>query len=212
MVEIDPELRDQLVFAFGQHGLESMVLARAPGHVLWTEDLALSDIASTEFAVRRVWTQVVVQHAAEVGIIPPDDYLAASAKILGLGYEATSFNPFILVKSGQLSGWSPERWPFNKSFDQFAHLGVRLDQALVYAAAMIASMYREILLIETKQSTIVIILERLSARRHGFASVRFLLSLLPELFGVNVLAHDEASGIIRAWLAEASRRPSLGNF
>src|SRR5262249_37596008 len=134
LAELDPELRDQLVFAFGQHGLEGMLLARAPGHVLWTEDLALSDIASAEFGVRRVWTQVVVQHAAELGIIPPDDYLAASAKLLGLGYEATWFNPFILVKAGELSGWSPERWPLNKALDQFAHAGVRLDQALVHAA------------------------------------------------------------------------------
>ena len=108
-----------------------MLLARAPGHVLWTEDLALSDIASAEFGVRRVLTQVVVQHAAELGIVPPDDYLAASARLLGFDYEATSFNPFILVKAGELSGWIPERWPLHKALDQFAHAGgVRLDIAL----------------------------------------------------------------------------------
>ena len=190
-----------------------MLLARAPGHVLWTEDLALSDIASAEFGVRRVWTQVVVQHAAELGIVPPDDYLAASARLLGFDYEATSFNPFILVKAGELSGWIPERWPLHKALDQFAHAGgVRLDQALVHAAVMIASMYREPLLVQTKQRTIVAILEKLSGRRRGLAAVRFLLSVLPTLFGVNVLAHDEASGIVRAWLAEAGRRPLLVDF
>jgi len=56
LASIDPERRERLVKFFGRHGAESIVIASMPGHVLWTDDMILADLAKTEFGVRRVWT------------------------------------------------------------------------------------------------------------------------------------------------------------
>lgn len=209
MAELDPELREHLVDAFGQHGTESMLLARIPGHVLWTDDITVSDITASEFSVRRVWTQPVLAHAANIGLVSGDDYLSAVAELLGIDYQATAFNPFVIVKAGSMADWNAAKWPFSKAMEQFAHLSVPGDQAVTFAAAMVVNLFKEALLLEMRQATLVSILERLWARKHGLIAVRVLLSLLPKLFGLNVLAADEASGIGQAWLAEARRRPRL---
>lgn len=210
MVELDPELREQLMQVFGQHGTESMLIARNPGHVLWTDDITVSDVATSEFSVRRVWTQPVVAHAVDTGFLSPDDYLSAIVTLLGIDYEVTGFNPFVLVKSGSMAGWDAGKWPFNKSLELLASPTISDGQVLLYATALVVALFKEALLVETRQATLISILERISARKHGLIAVRVLLSLLPKVFGVNVLAADEANGIGVAWLAEAKRHPRIG--
>ena len=209
LAEIDPEMRDHLVSAFGQHGVESMLIAREPGYALWTDDITVSAIAASEFSVRRVWTQVVVEHAVAQGIVPPDEYLVVSAKLLGLDYQATMFNPFVVVKAGTMSKWNPERWPFNKTLEQFVNPAIQQDQVIVLAAALMIALYKEAPLVETRQAVLIKILERLLTRPHGIIMARSFILMFSKLFGVNVLAANEASEIGHAWLAEARRRPRL---
>jgi hypothetical protein len=184
-----------------------MLLASHPGHVLWTEDLAVGDIAASEFSARRVWTQLVVAHAVKTGLASADEYLAASAKLLGLDYRATVFNPLVLVKAGSMSNWDADKWPFNKALEQFTTLPGPDEQVLAFAAVLIAESYKASILLETRQGTLIKILEWVSRRKMGLVLVRVLLTLLPRTFGVNVLAADEAKEIGLAWLDEAERRP-----
>ena len=207
MADLDPELREDLAKAFGQHGTESMLLARNPGHVLWTEDITVSDIAASEFSVRRVWVQPVLVHASNTGLISSDDYLSAVAKLLAIDYEATAFNPLVLAKAGSMAEWDAEKWPFNKALKQLENPTIPDDQVIAFAAALVVNLFKEALLVETRQATFIRMLELMSAREHGFVIVRALLSVLPRVFGVNVLAADEANRIGQAWLAVAMRRP-----
>ena len=206
LAELEPDLREMLTSVFGQHGVESMLLARAPGHMLLTDDLSVRETALSEFSVRGGWTQVVVEYSALEGILSPDDYLSTSAKLLGFDYEAIMFNLFVIVKAGSMSGWDADRWPFNKAMEKFTHPSVAEDQMIVIAAYMILHMYKEPVLLEVRQAALVRVLERVAARKHGIIFARALLSVLPRLFGVNVLASDEVTLIGRSWLSEARRR------
>lgn len=206
LAEIDPEQRDLIVSVFGQHGAESMLLARAPGHILWTDDMALREKATEDFSVRGAWTQIVLEYATTEGIIQSDDYLEASAKLLGMDYEATMFNIFTVVKAGVMSGWHIETWPFNKALDKFAGPQVPVDDVVILAAAMVTNMYKEHVLVETRQATFIRILERLAARRGGLGTARTFIAMLPRIFGINVLAAQETTEVGNAWLSEASRR------
>jgi len=207
MADVEPELREQLLTVFGQHGLESMLLARVPGHALWTEDMIVSDVGMTEFSTRRVWTQAVVEHAVSTGIVLQDKYLTVSAKLVGFGYQTTTFNQSVITRAGVLSEWDADKWPFSKILEQFSNETISVPDILGLAAVTIMAMYKEALLVERRQATLIRILERLGSRKNGLLAVRLLLNVLPRLFGVNVLASSEASEIVGSWLAEASRRP-----
>jgi hypothetical protein len=207
--ELDPDKREHLISGFGQHGVESMLLARQPGYALWSDDVAVGVIAASEFSVRRVWTQVLVEHAVNQGFVAPDEYLVVSAKLLGLDYQATTFNPFVVAKAGSMSNWNPEGWPLNKVLEQFVNPTMPPDKVIVFAASMLLAVYKEAPLVETRQAVLIKILERLLCVPHGIVIARTFVSLFPRFFGVNVLASDEASGIGHAWLVEARRRPKL---
>ena len=209
VIDLEPDYREQLLTVFGQHGLESMLLARAPGHVLWTEDTVVSDVALTEFGTRRVWTQVVLEHAANTGIVAQELFLSVSAKLVGLGFRTTTFNQSVIIKAGTMCEWDADRWPFSKILEQFANETIPVPDVLGLAAVTTVAMYKEALLVERRQTTLLRILEHIGSRKSGLFAVRLLLRVLPMLFGVNVLASDEATEIVNSWLAEASRRPSL---
>jgi len=207
LVGLEPEIRERLANVLGQHGTESILLAKPPGHVLWTDDLFVSDVASSEFSVRRIWTQVAVEYARTVGTVFVDDYLTASAKLLGLNYQATLFNQPIVFQAGMLAEWKADVWPFSEILNLFASNEIKIADVLLFASFVIVSLYNKAPLVETRQNTLIRILERIASRREGLSSIYVLRTLLPRVFGVNVLASDDASGIVNAWLAQALRRP-----
>ncbi|WP_422929680.1 tetratricopeptide repeat protein [Singulisphaera sp. PoT] len=209
LASLDPVMRDQLISGFGQHGVESMLLARQPGHVLWSDDLAVAFIGSNEFSVRRVWTQVVVEHAVKQGFVDPEEYLVVSAKLMALDYQATTFNPFVLAKAGSLSKWDPVKWPLNKVLERFVNATMSPDLILVLAASMLLAVYKEAPLPETRQAVLIKIMERLLILPHGIVIAKIFTTFFPRFFGVNALGAAEASAIGHAWLAEARRRPRL---
>lgn len=209
IAEIDPDKRDHLISIFGQHGVESMLLARQPGYALWSDDIAVGVFASSEFSVSRVWTQVVVEHGVNQGYVALDEYLIVSAKLLGLDYKATTFNPFVLAKAGSMSNWNPEKWPMNKVLEQIVNPSMQHHQVIMFVAFMLIALYKEASMIETRQAVLIKILERLYTLPNGIDIATAFVSNFPVIFGFNVIASREASEIGHSWLSEARRRPSL---
>src|SRR5208337_634203 len=100
LASIDPERRERLVKFFGRHGAESIVIASMPGHVLWTDDMILADLAKTEFGVRRVWTEAALQARAQAGNLDPVELATASTKLAGWGYSFTTPSIEALMRAG----------------------------------------------------------------------------------------------------------------
>jgi hypothetical protein len=69
LAALDPKRRGELEKMFGRDGVEAALLALAPGHVLWTDDFVFAEVAKSELGVERVWTQAMVEHLANRGLI-----------------------------------------------------------------------------------------------------------------------------------------------
>src|SRR5713226_6837157 len=63
------ERRDLLEKILGQYGLESALLALSPGYIWWTDDFAAGEVAKSELGVDRVWTQAILEHTANLGLM-----------------------------------------------------------------------------------------------------------------------------------------------
>ena len=103
LAAMEPEKREIIVDCFGRYGAEALLLAAVPGGVLWTDDLAQAGLARSEHGVSRVWTQLVVGARTESGMVDPETYFEASAKLLGHGYSFTSSNPQIIRQGPEWS-------------------------------------------------------------------------------------------------------------
>jgi hypothetical protein len=106
-----PEQRETLEKIFGRYGLESAIMALSPSHILWTDDLVLAEVAKSELGVQRVWTQTILEHLANVGLI--DRALAdeAYARLIGFDYQATHFTGAVMLATLRISNGSVDAFP-----------------------------------------------------------------------------------------------------
>ncbi len=209
LASMDPDKREELTNVLGQHGVESMILGSLPGNVLWADDLALAKVAAGEFGTRHGWTQVAVEYGCRRGYFDEQTYATVSAKLLGFDYRSTMFNQAVVIRAGVLTDWNPDKWPFKQTLEQVANESLDAGNACGLAAATIAGVYRQAVLAMTRHSVLIRIAEKLACRKEGLDLVQALITVLPQLFGLNVLGLEEARGVLIAWLTEAVRRPSF---
>ena len=183
-----------MIDVFGQYGAESILLAATvPKAVLWTDDFAQAGLARSEHGVLRVWTQLVIRRLAESGVVKPEVFFDASAKLFGYGYYFTGQNANIIRHAGIIAEWKIDRWPFSQTLSTFAEEDLDLMQVLQLAGDFIRLLYQEPLLPESRNTIMVKILENIAKKKGGVQGIRYLLGALPAIFGVNVIGLERAN-------------------
>ena len=142
LAAMKPEKKETLVKGFGQYGAEAISLSAVPGAILWTDD-QVQALVGQEHGVSRVWTQFVIGACVDSGMVEPEAFLDASAKLLGHGYYFTSGNPQIMRQAGIIAEWKVDGWPLSQALSTFAEESVDLVQMLQLAAEFLGLLYRE---------------------------------------------------------------------
>jgi hypothetical protein len=91
LAAFDTDRRETLEKLLGREGLESAILSLRPGSILWTDDLAVAEIAKSELGTERVWTQAAIESLANRGLIDRSTADECHAKLLGFGFQSTHF-------------------------------------------------------------------------------------------------------------------------
>jgi len=115
----DPARRETLEQLLGRDGLESAVLALTPGNILWTDDVAVAEVAKSELGTERVWTQVVIESLAGRGLIDRSLADECHAKLLGFGYQSTHFTGATIVAALRVSTGSIGGFPTKQAIVAF---------------------------------------------------------------------------------------------
>jgi len=202
---VSPGKRKFLIDSVGEHGAHSILLASAPGRVLWADDYGVAVLAMHEFGVRRVWTQVVLQERAEAGAISADTFIEATAKLLGWRYYFTSPSVPALVRAGSKADWNPDRWPLSGALEIYSDSGITARDAVALAVTFILHYANEVVLPQVRSAVTVRILEQLARRGEGLAPVGVLLRALPSAFGLNLIRASELIQVVNAWIANRQR-------
>jgi len=203
LASIDPERRERLVKFFGRHGAESIVIASMPGHVLWTDDMILADLAKTEFGVRRVWTEAALQARAQAGNLDPVELATASTKLAGWGYSFTTPSIEALMRAGSVAVWNPDQFPLKQALDQFASDSMNMSDAVRLAAELIVKMYNDQYLRGQRRTVTSRLLDRLALRPGGRDAIETLPRSLPIRFGLDLIRARELSDVVRGWSAQS---------
>ena len=199
-------LRSQgIVDLFGQHGAESILLASEPGSVLWTDDLTVAGYAKEFGSVKRIWTQLMLQHLKLQGRFEEDGYIEATAKLAGWGYFFTSITANSVLAAGRMANWNPGKWPLKQTVDYFHVESIAQIEIVNLTNELIVRIYREALPPETSNSLTVRLLENLSRRKDGREIILAIRRAVPRIFGLDVLGATNAARTINAWLAAKLR-------
>lgn len=69
-----PEQREELIVLFGEPTAAAIGEAAATGAVLWTDDIAVAEVAKELVGEKRVWTQLVFRELVGQGDLPAEPY------------------------------------------------------------------------------------------------------------------------------------------
>jgi len=201
---LSQERREKLIGYFGRHGAESIVLASMPGHLLWTDDRVIANLARTEFGVRRLWTQSAFMARTQAGSLDPSELATAGTKLAGWGYTFTTPSIETMMRAGAVAKWLPDQFPLKQALDQFATESVKMPDAVTLAAELIVNIHADPRLRSTRALVTARLLARLAARRGGREAIDALPRSLPIRFGLDLIGARELSDAIRGWMAEHS--------
>jgi len=119
LATLTPERRDLLEKIMGRYGLESVLLALSPGYILWTDDFAVGEVAKSEFGVERAWTQAIVEHVANVGLMDRSVADEAYAKLVAFNYQSTHFTGTVMIAALRVSNGSVDAFPMRQMIRAF---------------------------------------------------------------------------------------------
>jgi hypothetical protein len=124
VTQLSPELRNSLGETVGWLGLESLVLAREPGRILWSDDggaVAIAGLLGIE--VRRTWTQMVFRGMNQRGTMGVARFNELSAKLIGSEYWHTVFNGDVFRECAKMADWKHDRWPLRQANERLGPAG-----------------------------------------------------------------------------------------
>jgi tetratricopeptide (TPR) repeat protein len=145
------ERRELLEKILGRYGLESALLALSPGYIWWTDDFAAGEVAKSELGVERVWTQALLEHTANLGLMDRAAVDEAYARLVGLNYDSTHFTGAVMVAALRVSSGLVDRFPMRQIVHAFQSLpSTNRNLAFRLLAEFVLRMAHEALLPETR--------------------------------------------------------------
>lgn len=199
LAELDPDRRKLFEQAVGLSTLETGAVAALAGRVMWTDDGVAAQLLQADFGTKRVWTQSVLRSLTEQGVIPADNYVDASAKLLGWKYMFTSVNPDVLRAAGRQAEWNCDRTPLKQVFWYLALPAVGSNDAAFFAARLVAHCYLETMLPEPRHRLLQHLAEALAGRPDQESALQTFRTLLARVFGLNVTGQQDALRTFDAW-------------
>ncbi len=203
LANLAPERRELLTKAFGQYGLESALLALSPGYIWWTDDFGAGQYAKSELGAERVWTQAVLEHIANVGLIDKGIVEEAYAKLIGFDYQSTHFTGAVMVAALRVSNGSVDAFPMRQIIRAFEPVAVNnRNVAFALLAGFIVGLWHEPLLPETKCVGIKAFLNAFPNDAETKAQLLSFRSWCADLMALNPLAQADFIRCFDRWNRE----------
>jgi tetratricopeptide (TPR) repeat protein len=200
----DAETRRILIGMFGQATAEAMDLGAQPGSVLWTDDLAVAYLAATKLGGDRVWSQLVLDHAASVGHVPTDVAIDLTLFLVTWRYFFTRVEGEHVLEACRRCRWDHKATPLAMVIAWFAAPEVIPRAVVRVLGQSIRLIWQHAVLPHQQEEVTHALIRSVLQRRDGRELVRILHELLGAIFPVEILAADRCRTIIRAALEGAT--------
>jgi tetratricopeptide (TPR) repeat protein len=202
---LEPQKRDSLKELFGPYGAESILLAAEPGYVLWTDDLLEGQIAAQEFGASKAWTQLVLGALADAGLLKPDEYYDATAKLIGMNFVATQFDSHSLLAALRLTKWSVKTLPAAQLLEIFRNPNADLQALLRIFVQFTIELHAEPITPETKCSITIEFLDCFALRPDAVTLLQGFRKLTQRLFGLNQIGRLQFETCFDRWQSQRTQ-------
>lgn len=120
MASWSPEERKSLSDYVGLYGAEAIALTKQDNAVLWTDDVIQSQLGAGMFGTVGVWTQCVLARFADTGELSREEYVIATAKLVGFEYAGTYMDAAVFIECAKQADYDPDGTPLRQAVEILA--------------------------------------------------------------------------------------------
>jgi len=197
-LNIKTNQKDQLDTTFGRSFIDSVLIAKEPNTILFSDDLILRLFAKNEFGVEGVWTQSVLMQLLEKGLIERIDYNKLIIRLVSSHYHHTSIDSDILLEAAKMSKWSNSD-PFNVVAKALSAYNTDEISAINVAAEFLYKLWREPIMPHQRDYIIFGLLDGISIGRNNNQLVTTLSTHISTTFRLLPIAEQELLSKISVW-------------
>ena len=105
--------------------------------------------------------------------------IETTAKLVGWGFQKTSFDFAVIRYAGEVSGWQPQTFPLKQVIDALVAASNTLEACIQAVRGLILETERAVIVNSSAQATYRTILAQLRDRPGGTSAVKKMLAELP---------------------------------
>ena len=162
----------------------------------------MGGIASNEYGVSRVWTQVVSDWLATRGRIGKDYSDDLALKLLVAGYSFTSLRPSAIPRAAQKSTWKTNDEPLRTVTEYLTAEGIDGQKIWLVTGQGIALLWRNATIDSAAADVTRAMLEAIAKRADGVKIIGSIRGSLDAFFGLDVVNARKAKTVIDDWRGE----------
>ena len=161
--------------------IDTLLIASQPDHLLLSDDKRLRQYAKTNFSndtgtdfdIKGVWTQVVLEHCVNKNLLDRVDYNKMTIKLVCSNYYHTEFDAEVLIEAANQSDWKPSG-PYKSLVQALGGQRVSLSSALDVAVDFLFKLWNQSVLSSQPKSLTFCLFDGLTSGR----STRLVLNQL----------------------------------
>jgi tetratricopeptide (TPR) repeat protein len=188
------ELDDLLNISF----VDTILISSEPGNILYSEDERLRSLATYEFAVKGVWTQIILMYLLKVGKITQEEYNKATVKLVHSNFYHTSVDHQVLIESAHQANWMPAE-PFNKVAQVLS--GWRSDEqsAVSVATNFLYELWKQPILATNREYLTLKLFDSIVIGRNATNTIGQLTFGIKHKFQLLPLAQQQLFRLVKIW-------------
>jgi hypothetical protein len=205
LARFNAEQRREMVGLFGQPTSESVAEAAATEAVLWTDDVAVAELARHHAKLeKRVWTQAVF-----IATASPQVCADLALFLLQWRYFFTRIGPGVVVPAGNQAGWDAQRGPLAAVLRWLSAPELQEEGAIMVGAWMLPLIWRHAPLPHQREAVTRKLALELLKRQGGRDIVAGFVAAINTLFKIDAIGGENCK---RALQAVLDRRTPGGLF
>lgn len=198
LASLPSEQRDELIRLFGQPPAEALAETAATGAVLWSDDLAVAEVARERIGIaKRVWSQLVFREH-----VPTEVRTEFTLFLIQWRYFFTRIEPATVLAACRNGSWNPDTPVLNAVAEWLAQPELIHEGAIRMCALSLPLVWQYGPDPQRKQGVAKLLLKALWRRKDGRRAVSFIQSNLTAIFGGDAAARTECDAAITEMLEE----------
>ena len=206
MLQINQLRKQEFDDLFQRFFIDTLLIASQSGHLLLSDDESLRSYAKTNFGIEAgischiggVWTQVILEHCVNKGLLDKAEYDKMTIKLVCLHYYHTAVDAEVLIEAAKQSNWNPSE-PYNLVVQIFGDQRTNVLWALNVAVDFLLQLWLEPILPGQRKNLTFSLLDELTSRRETRAVLIALADQIRNRFTVNYLAQQNILSEIKVY-------------